>query len=524
MNRKIISNQFNKYLQVYHFTEDDRPLFKNLKKNYIEEEIDLSLCSEDFFNYLLNESDLEIEAKTQITLQYQELITNFPKNSKITEESSITGIEKVFEFYNQHLKTKSYNFQIHFFGKELPILASLEIINASRGVPRHIEIKYQISVCGIFNETRKHYIFHKDIKDAKAKYKKIGFYQLMKDIGLCKLEIDISEYEQVLEKTNKLKKQNGTQFLTNQKVVEYKNNSGFSWYLLSNNETFSKVIIESELEINSDRNYYNREKVDANENHTTPYLRIFSLSQKRYFFIHIEDLMPYHYDKDSFSKLVIPEETRSLLSSIFQSNIKDYYGDFIKSKHGGMVILAEGPTGVGKTSTAEIYAELLEKPLYMVQLDELDIDARAIENNLSIIFKRVQKWNAVLLFDEIDVYLFRRENDLAQSAIVGVFLRLLDYFTGLIFFTTNRSSVLDSAILSRISLKIKYEKLNENTQLEIWKSKLIDAQVSIDSLLLLPNLELNGRQIKNTIRVAKVIYGNSLKEDAVAHLIKKYII
>ena len=48
MNRKIIENQFNKYLQVYHFTEDDKPLLKNLKNLYHQEEVDLALCSEDF--------------------------------------------------------------------------------------------------------------------------------------------------------------------------------------------------------------------------------------------------------------------------------------------------------------------------------------------------------------------------------------------------------------------------------------------------------------------------------------------
>ena len=63
MNRKIIENQFNKYLQVYHYTEDDKPLLKNLKNFYHQEEVDLALSSEDFFNFLLNESDLEIETK-----------------------------------------------------------------------------------------------------------------------------------------------------------------------------------------------------------------------------------------------------------------------------------------------------------------------------------------------------------------------------------------------------------------------------------------------------------------------------
>jgi hypothetical protein len=525
MNRKIIENQFNKYLQVYHFTEADRPLLKNLKSFFHQEEVDLALCSEDFFNFLLNESNLEIETKTQIALKHQDLITNFPQKKEVLEESTITGIERVFDFYNQHLKNKTYNFQIQFFGKTLPVLASFEMISASRGTPRHIAINYKITVCGIFNETRSHKLFHREIKEARTKYKKMGFYELMREIGLYKLELNIIDYEQLLEKTDILMKQNGLQFLTNQKVLKYEFKNVFTWYLLSSSDSFSKVILESELEINQDRDhYYDRGNNGLIEKHTTPYVRIFSLSQKRYYFIHIDDLIPYQYDKESFSKLVIPEETRSLLSSVFQSNIKDYYGDFIKSKHGGMVVLAEGPTGVGKTSTAEVYAELLEKPLYMVQLDELGTDAKAIESNLSIIFKRIQKWNAVLLFDEIDVYLYRRENDLVQSAIVGVFLRLLDYFSGLIFFTTNRSSVLDPAILSRISLRIKYEKLNENTQLEVWKSKLQDAQVTIDSLQVLPKLDLNGRQIKNTIRVAKVVYGNRFNEKDLAHLIKKFII
>jgi hypothetical protein len=49
----------------------------------------------------------------------------------------------------------------------------------------------------------------------------MGFYELMREIGLYKLEINIIDYEQLLEKTEILMKQNGVQFLTNQKVLEY---------------------------------------------------------------------------------------------------------------------------------------------------------------------------------------------------------------------------------------------------------------------------------------------------------------
>lgn len=527
MKKKIIENQFNKYLQIYHFTEEDKPLLKELKKNTNNTEIEMTLCSEDFFNFLLYESDLDIETKTNITINHQNLITNFPKNKEIHENGLITGINQVFEFYKQNLNSKAYNFQTQFYGKTLPILVHFEMINAARGIPRHISIKYQITLCSLFPENRVQKLYHKDITQAKAKHKKIVFYDLLKEFGLYKLSIDIEEYKQTLEKTNQIKTLNGAQFLNKLYVLENHYKNGFSKYSLSINDSFSKIIIESELGLEQKFNndtYANDDDLGLNSYYTTPYVRVFALSQKRYFFIHIEDLLPYQYDKEAFSKLIIPEETRRLLSGIFNSNIKDYYSDFIKTKHGGMVLLAEGPTGVGKTSTAEVYAELLEKPLYMTQLDELGTSANEMENNLTIIFKRVQKWNAVLLFDEIDVYLYRRENDLKQSAIVGVFLRLLDYFSGLIFFTTNRSSVLDSAILSRISLKIKYENLNQETQLEVWKSKLKDAQVSIDSTQILSSLNLNGRQIKNTIRVAKVLYGNNFKENEVVNLIEKYII
>lgn len=97
MNREVITSQFNKYLQVYHFSEDDKSLLKNLKNIYTQEEVDIKLCSGDFLNYLLNESDLDIESKTQLVLEHQELITNPPVRKEVSEGSSINGLDKVLE-------------------------------------------------------------------------------------------------------------------------------------------------------------------------------------------------------------------------------------------------------------------------------------------------------------------------------------------------------------------------------------------------------------------------------------------
>lgn len=60
-------------------------------------------------------------------------------------------------------------------------------------------------------------------------------------------------------------------------------------------------------------------------------------------------------------------------------------------------------------------------------------------------------WRAVLLIDEADVFLERRSpHDINGNAIVGVFLRVLEYCTGILFLTSNRVTTIDEAFRSRI--------------------------------------------------------------------------
>lgn len=61
-----------------------------------------------------------------------------------------------------------------------------------------------------------------------------------------------------------------------------------------------------------------------------------------------------------------------------------------------------------------------------------------------------------MLLDEADVFLERRvNNDIKRNAMVGVFLRLLEYHQGILFLTTNRVSTFDDAFNSRISVKME---------------------------------------------------------------------
>jgi hypothetical protein len=50
-----------------------------------------------------------------------------------------------------------------------------------------------------------------------------------------------------------------------------------------------------------------------------------------------------------------------------------------------------------------------------------------------------------------------------------VFLRVLDYYTGILFLTTNRAGSLDEAFKSRIHYKIYYPPLSKDQTLDIWR-------------------------------------------------------
>lgn len=95
-----------------------------------------------------------------------------------------------------------------------------------------------------------------------------------------------------------------------------------------------------------------------------------------------------------------------------------------------------------------------------VSASELGRSATELEERLPLIFKRASKWNALLLLDKADVFLKKRAiSNIHRNALVYVFLRTLEYYQGIMFFTTNRVKEIDAAIASRIHFKIQYANL-----------------------------------------------------------------
>lgn len=114
-----------------------------------------------------------------------------------------------------------------------------------------------------------------------------------------------------------------------------------------------------------------------------------------------------------------------------------------------------------------------------------------------------------MLIDEADVYVAPRGDDLIQNAIVGVFLRVLEYQSSVLFLTTNRADSVDDAIESRCIARIDYRAPDANDQKTIWQvlAALNDqplGKVDIETVVeRYPNL--TGRDIKQLLKLAAVL-------------------
>jgi SpoVK/Ycf46/Vps4 family AAA+-type ATPase len=136
-----------------------------------------------------------------------------------------------------------------------------------------------------------------------------------------------------------------------------------------------------------------------------------------------------------------------------------------------------------------------------------------MEEKLVKILDIAYSWRAVLLLDEADIYLENRTSsaDPTRNAMTGIFLRLLEYYKGVLFLTTNRVTAFDDAFCSRISMFIRYHPLTHSSRAKVWETLLCRAELRDVDLEMFAAHELNGREIRNCIRIAHT-WATSCKE------------
>jgi hypothetical protein len=137
-----------------------------------------------------------------------------------------------------------------------------------------------------------------------------------------------------------------------------------------------------------------------------------------------------------------------------------------------------------------------------ISAGDLSSDAAKLEKQLSLHFELADHWNALLLLDEADVFLRKRDTDHTHNSLVSVFLRKLEYYQGIMLLTTNRVRDFDDAIQSRIHLALRYSPLGVDTRKGIWNIFLQNAitasgkaDCSDENLDDLAKHDLNGRQV-----------------------------
>src|SRR3990172_483175 len=237
------------------------------------------------------------------------------------------------------------------------------------------------------------------------------------------------------------------------------------------------------------------------------FLIIFDLQRHLRLCVHVSFLTEYKYDKTLSEKLVLSSNNKELINILIEHK-EGGFRDIVQNKTGGAIILLTGKAGVGKTLTAEVFAEAKEKPLYTVQASQLGVTPKKLEKHLMKVLSRASRWDAILLIDEADVYVHERGNDINQNAIVGVFLRVLEYHSSILFMTTNRPDIVDDAISSRCVAKIDYKYPTVDEQKQIWKILCGTSSINVDESTINQFVEkyneFSGRDIKNLIKLANL--------------------
>ncbi|KAF4183460.1 hypothetical protein CNMCM8927_004957 [Aspergillus lentulus] len=276
----------------------------------------------------------------------------------------------------------------------------------------------------------------------------------------------------------------------------------------------------------SDREFTEEELLIA-----SPVVLGFAFSEKLWLEFSISGISDIDWNEDAFDSLVLPDNQKSIVKALVESHTfraAQNIDDVIQGKGKGLVAVLHGPPGTGKTLTAEGIAELLKRPLYMVSAGELGTDSRTLEAELNKILDIAHSWGAVLLLDEADIFLEKRTiQDIHRNALVSIFLRLLEYFQGILFLTTNRVETFDDAFQSRIHVALRYGDLTTKAKRSVWKMFLekVQAKEGVQTAKFtdkdfdaLARHNLNGRQIKNSVRTAQALAVNEQTPLSMQHI------
>lgn len=418
------------------------------------------------YDRLLEEGD-DLTARTLAGLIHAE---NDPNNAEIR------GLKMFEQALSRYLMQDAIDGWIYTIGKredQMPWLVNNVYYQEASNAPPNVAVQLLAnSPAPTLEEvdrpaTRMLYFFSEDLRTARVA-------DILAAKGFLKESQELKDnYLYSVDRFSKMVMKVNQQFVADGEGIEISQNRGARFG--------DRVIFEEPVKVINDEGVVHRKfftQIDSplwtsigkpsSDIPIHPKILCFNLTTHTNMWIHADHLTEYEYNPKLREKLILPPEHRDLVD-ILTRDMDVLMEDIISGKSGGTTILCKGAPGLGKTLTAEVYSEVVGRPLYRIHSGQLGVQSDTVEANLDVILRRAQRWGAVMLIDEADVYIRKRGNDIDHNAVVAAFLRTLEYFHGLLFLTTNRVDDVDDAIASRCIATILFEPPRPEEARQIWK-------------------------------------------------------
>lgn len=194
--------------------------------------------------------------------------------------------------------------------------------------------------------------------------------------------------------------------------------------------------------------------------------------------------------------------------------VKNILSCAVKQKKTGINILLYGGVGTGKTEFAKLAANCAKVPVYAVITKNVNLYEADRNDRLTDLYSKQyilsNSEKACIIFDEAEDAMNRGWGS-NGSASKGYLNNLLDETRVPIIWTTNNISDVDPAFLRRMTYCIEFEKLSQETRLEIWKKVLHKNKLKISNKKieeLNKNYDIPPSLITNAVKTTKMIGGN----------------